>query len=75
MKAFTKQSTLLSSDIQNRLNLLNEIQMLRTFDSPHIIKCEGIFESENSLYIVLELLADGQLHNRINEKEAHFDPS
>lgn len=43
VKAFSKQSTLLSSDIQNRMNLLNEISMLRTFDSPHIIKCEAVY--------------------------------
>jgi|JI9StandDraft_2_1071091.scaffolds.fasta_scaffold451327_1 serine/threonine protein kinase len=46
--------------------------MLRTFDSPHIMKLEAIFESENSIYIILELLADGQLHSRINEKMAIF---
>lgn len=38
VKAFTKQSTLYSSDVQHRMNLLNEIQMLRTFDSPYLLK-------------------------------------
>lgn len=66
VKAFSKQSTLKSADPSHRLNLLNEIQMLRTFDCPNIIKCEGVFESDNSIYIVLELLSNGQLHSRIN---------
>ena len=46
--------------------------MLRTFDSPNIMKLEGVFESDNSIYIILELLADGQLHSKINEKAANF---
>lgn len=49
--------------------------MLRTFDCPNIMKCEAVFESDNSIYIVLELLNKGQLHNRINEREAHFSMS
>lgn len=72
IKAFSKQSTIFSSDLSKKLNLLNEIQLLRTFDSPHLIKCEGVFESENSIYIVLELLAEGQLHTRINSRKAQF---
>lgn len=75
VKAFSKQNTLNSSDPNHKLNLLNEIQMLRTFDSPNIMKCEAVFESDNSIYIVLELLNKGQLHNRINEREAHFSMS
>ncbi len=43
VKAFSKQTTLLSTDIQTKLNLLNEITMLRTFDSPHLIKCEAVY--------------------------------
>lgn len=45
VKAFSKQNTILSSDLSKKMNLLNEIQLLRTFDSPHLIKCEGVFES------------------------------
>ena len=46
--------------------------MLRTFDSPNIMKLEAVFESENSLYIILELLADGQLHSRVNQRMGRF---
>lgn len=71
-KAFSKASTINSSNPVNKQVLLNEIEMLRTFDSPHIMKLEAVFESENSIYIILELLADGQLHSRINERMANF---
>jgi len=43
VKAFSKQNTIHSSDSSKKMNLLNEIQQLRIFDSPHLIKCEGIF--------------------------------
>lgn len=46
--------------------------MLRTFDNPNILKLEGVFESENSIYIILELFSNGQLHNKINLTRANF---
>jgi serine/threonine protein kinase len=45
---------------------------MRSIDSPHAIKLEGVFESDNSLYVILELLSAGQLHSRINKKEGQF---
>lgn len=45
---------------------------MRALDSPHTIKLEGVFESDNSLYVVLELLSAGQLHSRINKREGEF---
>lgn len=58
-KAFSKASTILSTDPSNKAMLLNEIEMLRVFEDPNIMRLEGVFESDNSLYLVLELLADG----------------
>lgn len=46
--------------------------MLRTFDSPHLPTLEAVFESDNSIYLILELLADGHLHSRINQRMALF---
>lgn len=45
---------------------------MRALDSPFVIKLEAVFESDNSLYVVLELLSAGQLHTRINRREGHF---
>ena len=39
VKVIAKGSTGSSEDYTRRLILLNEIQMLRTFDSPHLLKC------------------------------------
>jgi serine/threonine protein kinase len=44
-KAFSKSSTILSTNPTNRLVLLNEIEMLRTFESPNVMKLEAVFES------------------------------
>lgn len=44
-KAFSKSSTINSSNPNNKIVLLNEIEMLRTFESPNIMKLEAIFES------------------------------
>lgn len=72
VKAFSKQNTLNSDNPSQRLNLLNEIQMMRSFENPNIIKLEAVFESDNSLYLVLELLTAGQLHTRINKRAGNF---
>lgn len=45
---------------------------MRELDSPHVIKLEAVFESDNSLYVVLELLTAGQLHSRINKRQGEF---
>ena len=38
---------------------------MRDFDHPNLMKMFGVYESKNSLYIVVELLA-GQLYDKIN---------
>jgi serine/threonine protein kinase len=53
VKAFSKQNTINSQNPSQRLNLLNEIDMMRNLDNPNIIKLEGVYESDNSLYVVL----------------------
>ena len=45
VKAFSKQATINSNNPNHKLNLLNEIAMLRKVDHPHLIKLENIFES------------------------------
>lgn len=41
---------------------------------PHqnVLELEGVFESDNSIYVVLELLAGGQLFHRIKERNGLF---
>ena len=48
--------------------------MLRTFDSPYVLQAEAVFESDNSMYIVQELLAAGQMHSLVNKRQGKFTP-
>ena len=72
VKAFSKQNTINSDNPSHKLTLLNEIKIMREIDSPNVIKLESVFESDNSIYVVLELITAGQLHNRINSRQGNF---
>jgi calcium/calmodulin-dependent protein kinase I len=56
--------------------LESETSLLRDIDHPHIIKCYETFDEEVTFYIITELVAGGDLFDRIisktqyNEKEA-----
>lgn len=41
---------------------------------PHqnVLKLEGVYESDNSIYVVLDLLTGGQLFHKIQEVNGHF---
>lgn len=45
---------------------------MRSIDSDHLIRLEGVFESDNSLYLVLEELSNGHLHDKINKRNGKF---
>jgi serine/threonine protein kinase len=51
---------------------MNEIKMLRLVDSNNCVKFEAVYETENSIYIVLEMLKGGEIFKMKNgalEKE------
>lgn len=41
---------------------------MRELDNPYIMKLHEVFETENSLYFILDLLAGGQLYDKIKSK-------
>jgi serine/threonine protein kinase len=43
VKAFSKQNTINSDVVNNRLNLVNEINILKKFDNTNVIRLEGIY--------------------------------
>ena len=45
--------------------------MLRSFEGQNIIHCEGVFESEHSIYIILELLRDNFM-KKFNDRKGLF---
>lgn len=46
---------------------MNEIYLLRGLEHDCVLKLYEIYETENSLYLVMELIRGGELLVRINE--------
>jgi serine/threonine protein kinase len=61
MKLFSK--SLCSKEHIKRIYY--EIEIMKTFDHPGIVKVHEWFEDKQRIYIVMELLGGGDLHTRI----------
>ncbi|XP_023214969.1 serine/threonine-protein kinase Chk2-like isoform X2 [Centruroides sculpturatus] len=53
-------------------NIMNEVNVLRSLDHPCIVKVEDVIDTEDTLYIVLELVEGGELFDRVVSVD-HFD--
>ena len=42
-------------------SFLNELEIMRSIEHNSLLKLEGVFESENSFYVIMENLAGGNL--------------
>lgn len=57
-------------------NFINEINLIKDLDHPHIINTHDIFNTQNHLYIVLEYCKNGTLHSFLDTrplKEVHVN--
>ena len=52
-------------NIKNLQKLQNEIEVLMKMDHPNIVKLYEVFESQNSLYLIMEECCGGELFDRI----------
>ncbi|CAH0715605.1 unnamed protein product, partial [Brenthis ino] len=56
----------------NHLNdpakIMNEVNIMKTLRHPCIISTEEVFDSQNAVYIVLELMQGGELFDRITKQ-------
>lgn len=66
VKAFSKDYLL--SQNKGKESLINEIEIMRIVDHKYIMSLEEVHESQNSIYLVLELLEGGELFNYVYEK-------
>ena len=52
-------------------NLMDEVEILKKLNHPNIISIQDVFDTETTLFIVLELVTGGELFDKIIE-EGHF---
>jgi len=62
-----------SLDDDEKMALQNEVEILATLDHPNVVKQFEIFEDDNQMYLVLEILSGGELFDRIVEKEHYSE--
>jgi len=55
-------------NIKNLEKFKNEIELLRKMDHPNIVKLYEIFESERSLYLIMEECKGGEVFSKIIER-------
>lgn len=53
--------------------LKTEVEILSNLDHPNVVKMFEVFEEEDYLYIILELMTGGELFDRIVEKESYSE--
>jgi calcium-dependent protein kinase len=73
VKAFSKQNSYSAKN--GKESLINELAVLRQLNTephPNVLKLEAVYESENSIYVVLELLPGQTLFQAIQERKGHF---
>ena len=66
IKAFSKSAVF--AEENGKEGLINEIQIMRQLDSPFVMKLYEVYETQNSIYMGLELLQGGQLYDYLKKK-------
>ena len=66
VKAFSKDY--INSQNNGKESLINEIEVMKCLKHPYVMDLEEIHESQNSIYLVMELLEGGELFTHIYKK-------
>ena len=61
----------MTEDEENMLQI--EVEILTQIDHPNVVKIYEIFDQDDFIYLVLELLAGGELFDRIVDKEHYSE--
>lgn len=70
VKAFSKQNTFAAKN--GKESLINELAVMRVLDHQNVLRLESVYESENSIYVVEEVLEGGQLFHKIQKNKGQF---
>lgn len=46
---------------------MNEISIMRKLNNPHLLKVYQVYETDHSIYMVMDLINGGELLNRVKE--------
>ena len=65
VKVFSKDE--IAKEKNAAKSLLNEIAMMQLFKHKNLIELHEVYESENSIYLLLELLEGGQLYSQLGK--------
>lgn len=52
---------------------LKEVELLKYFDHPYIVKFYEVYENKNNFYLVQEVLRGGELNNRLSLRHGKLD--
>lgn len=48
---------------------MNEVEILKAIDHPHVVKIYEFFEDQNHIFIVMEFMDGGELFDKIKDSE------
>ncbi|CAD8060114.1 unnamed protein product [Paramecium sonneborni] len=65
IKAFSKQAIYGEENGKNAI--INELKIMRNLNNTHLMKLYEVYETNNSLYVALELLEGGSLYDLIKD--------
>ena len=68
VKAFSKEKQFAGE--KGRDSLENEIKLMRRLNHPNVMHLEGVYETENSIYVILEYLQGQQLNELLRVRLA-----
>lgn len=74
IKIIDKKKFALSSSSERPDALLGEVEILRQLDHPGCIKINETFETDDTLYLILELVTGGELFDRIVDSKRFEEP-
>lgn len=57
----------------DKQSLIKEINILRSLNHPNVIKLKDVYEDENYIYVVVDLLEGDELMKRYHQKKSDFD--
>jgi serine/threonine-protein kinase Chk2 len=68
LKIIDKKKFLMSNGTSRKNALMDEVLILKQISHPNCIRIEKVYETEDTLYLVLELVTGGELFDRIVSK-------